>query len=85
MASWSRTIIQLCLEMRDESSRVNLLGTDGFTVKLIPLMEVRSKKVVQKLKCDFKTSSIKSEQNENSTVNLRIWLFLLGGRKGSRL
>lgn len=72
MALWSRTIIQLCLEMRDENSRVNLLGTDGFMVKLIPLMEVRTKKVVQKLKCDFKTSSIKSEQNENSTVNLRI-------------
>lgn len=52
--------------------RVNSLGTDGFMVKLIPLMEVRSKKVVQKLKCDFKTSNMESEQNENSTANLRI-------------
>lgn len=68
----SKIIIQLCLEKRDESSRVNSLGTDGFMVKIIPLMDIRSKKVVQKLKCDFKTSNMESEQNENSTVNLRI-------------
>lgn len=46
---------------------MNSLGTDGFMV-----MEVRSKKVVQKLKSDFETSGIESEQNESSTVNLII-------------
>ena len=64
---------------------MNSLGTDGFMVKLIPLMEVRLKKVVQKLKYNFKISSIESEQKENSSVNLRIWLFFLEGRKESWL